>query len=200
MCHAHASNAALAAFEVDILDRVAPTHRIELAQTRIESPLGELRVAATRSGIVKVGFPTGPRSDFNAWLMQRVPGAERVETVAVLEEACLQLRAYFAGGLREFKLPLDLRGSDFQLRVWEALARIPFGETRTYGEIAAALGRPGASRAVGAASGANPLPIVLPCHRVVAASGRLGGFGGGLAAKRFLLAFECGSLPALTPS
>ncbi len=105
-------------------------------------------------------------------------------------EAARQLRAYFAGELREFDLPLDLHGTDFQLRVWRELQRIPYGETRSYSQIAAAIGAPQAVRAVGAANGANPIPIVVPCHRVIGAGGKLVGYGGGLPLKQRLLALE----------
>jgi methylated-DNA-[protein]-cysteine S-methyltransferase len=100
------------------------------------------------------------------------------------------LQAYFDGRRREFDLPLDLPGASFQLMVWRELTRIPFGETISYGELARRIGRPTAYRAVGAASGANPIPIIIPCHRVVGANGRLTGFGGGLETKRWLLALE----------
>ncbi|MEU7113729.1 methylated-DNA--[protein]-cysteine S-methyltransferase [Streptomyces sp. NPDC046182] len=110
-------------------------------------------------------------------------------------EAIRQLDAYFAGELTEFDLPLRLIGTPFQLRVWERLRTIPYGETRTYGELAEALGNPGASRAVGLANGKNPVSIVVPCHRVVGAGGSLTGYGGGLGRKRRLLAFESGAEP-----
>ena len=108
----------------------------------------------------------------------------------IATEAVRQLRAYFAGQLRRFDLPLDLRGTDFQLRVWRELERIPYGETRSYLEIAEAMGAPRAVRAVGAANGANPIPIVVPCHRVIGASGKLVGYGGGLPLKKRLLQLE----------
>ncbi|MFI8519622.1 methylated-DNA--[protein]-cysteine S-methyltransferase [Streptomyces sp. NPDC085481] len=107
-------------------------------------------------------------------------------------EAVRQLDAYFAGELTEFDLPLKLVGTPFQLRVWEQLRLIPYGETRTYGELAEVLGNPGASRAVGLANGKNPVSIVVPCHRVIGASGNLTGYGGGLDRKQRLLAFESG--------
>ena len=172
---------------------------IQLAMAEIECPLGSLRVAATEIGVVKIAFPGGPRSDFSAWLAHHVPGAERVARLATLDEALGELGAYFDGRLREFKLRRDLRGgTEFQMRVWRQLAEIPYGETWTYGELARRVGRPGASRAVGAANGANPLPLILPCHRVVASGGKLGGFGGGLDAKRRLLAFERNGNPLLS--
>ena len=114
----------------------------------------------------------------------------------VLAEAVRQLRAYFAGRLRRFDLPLDLRGTPFQLRVWRALLEVPYGETRSYRQIAAAIGEPKAVRAVGAANGANPIAIVVPCHRVVGADGSLTGYGGGLTLKRKLLALEADTAAA----
>jgi O-6-methylguanine DNA methyltransferase len=169
----------------------------QLATAEIECPLGTLRVAATDIGVVKIAFPGGPRSDFFAWLAHHVPEPERAQALPALDEGLAELRAYFDGRLREFKAPRDLRGTEFQIQVWTRLAEIPYGETWTYGELARSVGRPGASRAVGAANGANPLPLILPCHRVVAAGGKLGGFGGGLDAKRRLLGFERIGAPLL---
>ena len=105
-----------------------------------------------------------------------------------------QLDQYFAGERRDFDLPLDLRGTPFQRRVWQALLTIPYGETRSYGEIAAQIGRPDRPRAVGAANGRNPVSIVVPCHRVIGSDGSLTGYGGGLARKRWLLDHEAGRL------
>jgi methylated-DNA-[protein]-cysteine S-methyltransferase len=107
-----------------------------------------------------------------------------------------QLDAYFAGELTEFDVELDMPGTDFQQRVWSALRAIPYGETRTYGEIAAQIGAPGASRAVGLANGRNPISIIVPCHRVVGSTGGLTGYGGGLHRKRILLALEGDRQPA----
>jgi len=108
----------------------------------------------------------------------------------VLDEAATQLAEYFAGDRQEFELPLGPEGTGFQRLVWRALATIPFGETRTYGEIARAIRRPAASRAVGAANGRNPISIIVPCHRVVGASGALTGYAGGMDAKQWLLGHE----------
>ncbi|MFJ3669162.1 methylated-DNA--[protein]-cysteine S-methyltransferase [Streptomyces sp. NPDC090106] len=108
-------------------------------------------------------------------------------------EADHQLKAYFAGELTEFTLELDLQGTEFQRSVWRRLLRIPYGETRSYGELAEALGSPGASRAVGLANGKNPIGIIVPCHRVVGSDGSLTGYGGGLDRKRRLLDFERGT-------
>ncbi len=108
----------------------------------------------------------------------------------LLRDAVAQLQAYFAGELRDFDLRLDMQGTAFQQRVWAALRRIPYGETRSYAAIAGGIGAPRAVRAVGAANGRNPVPIVVPCHRVVGANGSLVGYGGGLPLKRFLLDLE----------
>ncbi len=119
-------------------------------------------------------------------------GAHGVEnrTSPLMLEALRQFRFYFAGQLQKFDLPLELIGTDFQKRVWNELQAIPYGETRTYGELAHKIGAPLAVRAVGAANGRNPIPIIVPCHRVIGASGKLVGFGGGLDWKRFLLDLE----------
>ena len=122
----------------------------------------------------------------------RVPLGEMIEDAdhPVLAETERQLRAYFDGTLEVFDIPLDFAGTDFQKRVWAALLAIPFGETRSYGEIARAIGKPAAVRAVGAANGRNPISIIAPCHRVIGANGSLTGFAGGLKAKEYLLRLE----------
>lgn len=151
--------------------------------TRFSSPLGELLLSADDRGLRELCLVADARPD--------PVGARRDDDA--LAEARDQLLAYLAGRRRSFSLPLAPGGSDFQRQVWAALLRIPWGETLTYGELARRLGREGAARAVGTANGANPLPILIPCHRVVAANG-LGGYSGGLALKRRLLTLE-GSLP-----
>ena len=122
-------------------------------------------------------------------LSESVEG-ERNDANPVAREAVQQLQAYFAARLRRFDLTLDMRGTAFQKRVWEELERIPYGETRSYRQIAEAIGSAKAVRAVGAANGANPIPIVVPCHRVIGTSGKLVGYGGGLPLKQRLLALE----------
>jgi methylated-DNA-[protein]-cysteine S-methyltransferase len=115
-------------------------------------------------------------------------------SLPVMRETLAQLRAYFAGDLRVFDVPLEVVGTDFQKRVWRALRTIPFGETRSYSQVAGQIGSPRAVRAVGAANGRNPIPIIVPCHRVIGASGSLVGFGGGLEWKRFLLGLEANNV------
>ncbi len=169
-----------------------------VATTELDSPIGRLRLAATAGGLVRIALPGGSGSGFHGWLQRALPDAERIEpkgsaaapVLPVLEQGRRELGEYFEGVRREFGLELDLRGTPFQRSVWLALAEIPYGETCSYAEIARAVKRPRAFRAVGAANGANPLPLVLPCHRVIAADGTLGGYGGGLETKRHLLAFE----------
>ncbi len=123
--------------------------------------------------------------------------ARRHPSSALEKRVAAELREYFAGQRTAFTFPFRAEGSDFERKVWAALAEIPYGETRTYGEVAQAIGQPTAARAVGAANGRNPVPLVVPCHRVVAAGGRLGGFGGGIALKQHLLSLEASHSPPL---
>ncbi len=158
-----------------------------LAATRFTSPVGVLTLVASAAGLVAVLWPEDDA--------RRVP-LERVEPAGdqpVLRTAAEQLRGYFAGERRVFDLPLDWRGSAFQMRVWMALLTIPYGETRSYGALAAQIGHPDAARAVGAANGRNPISIIAPCHRVIGSTGKLTGFAGGMAAKAQLLALERGT-------
>jgi O-6-methylguanine DNA methyltransferase len=120
---------------------------------------------------------------------------ERDESVPLLVEVARQLTAYFAGRLIDFDVPLRLHGTTFQRRVWAALADIPYGETVSYGELAALIGQPTAARAVGLANGRNPIAVIVPCHRVIGSTGSLVGYGGGLDRKRYLLRLERGRRP-----
>lgn len=154
------------------------------ASKTVPSPVGALTLVASDKGLAAILWENDD------------PDRVRLEALAenaghpVLVEAERQLGEYFAGKRQAFDLPLDFHGTDFQKRVWEQLLAIPFGETRSYGEIARALGQPTASRAVGAANGKNPISIVAPCHRVIGTNGALIGFAGGLEAKQRLLALE----------
>ncbi len=148
----------------------------------LETPIGRLLLAGVADGLELIGFPAGK--------MARGADADWTRDPSRFVAAAEQLTEYFAGGRREFDLPLNPAGTDFQLAVLTELQRIPYGETTTYRDIAARIGRPKAVRAVGAANGRNPLPIVIPCHRVVGANGHLTGFGGGLDTKAELLRLE----------
>jgi methylated-DNA-[protein]-cysteine S-methyltransferase len=139
----------------------------------------KLRLVATNIGLQALQFspfeePPGKRNDSNKWMNQ----------------AAEELRAYFGGNLREFSVPLNMQGTDFQLSVWNQLVKIPYGETRSYAQVAEAVGRPKAVRAVGAANGSNPVAIIVPCHRVIGSGGKLTGYGGGLPLKKRLLELE----------
>ena len=149
----------------------------------VASPLGPLTVLASDNGVHAIAFE-GDRTE------QAKINFPRAVNHPIINAAVEQLAMYFEGTLQVFDLPLDLQGTDFQKRVWKLLLDIPFGETRTYGGIARALGNAGASQAVGAANGKNPVAIVVPCHRVIGASGHLTGYAGGMDKKRFLLAHE----------
>ncbi|MEO7039616.1 MAG: methylated-DNA--[protein]-cysteine S-methyltransferase [Gemmatimonadaceae bacterium] len=156
----------------------------------IDSPVGPLILVASARGLAAVRWPkASPRC---------APIANVAEAAdnPILEEAARQLTEYFAGERTHFSIELDFGGTDFQRQVWEALLTIPFGETRSYGQIAKQIGRPTAVRAVGAANGQNPLPIIAPCHRVIGSTGKLTGFGGGLPMKEQLLTHE-GALSAV---
>ncbi len=169
-----------------------------IATSSLESPIGVLRLAVTSAGLIRIDLPHAGGGGFSGWLKRAFPEAARVEWLPTLDKARQELEEYFGGRRREFTVPTELHGTPFQLDVWNALAAIPFGETRSYADIARAVGKPKAFRAVGLANGANPLPIVIPCHRVIASGGKLGGYGGGLDAKRRLLAFEKSGLGGLT--
>jgi methylated-DNA-[protein]-cysteine S-methyltransferase len=151
------------------------------------APEIQLSFTATETGLRSIRFI---REDSD---LQSPPHGEASVAAAanrILDDAVRQLRAYFAGALREFTVPLDPQGTDFQKRVWRQLETIPFGQVRSYAQVAEAIGAPRAVRAVGAANGANPLPIVVPCHRVIGSGGKLVGYGGGLPLKKLLLDLE----------
>jgi len=150
----------------------------------MSSPVGDLTLVASDQGLVAVLWPD------DAPNRVRLPERTRDAGQAVLMRAQTQLSEYFAGQRTVFDLPLDFHGTPFQQSVWQALLTIPFGQTRSYAQIAAQIGRPAAARAVGAANGRNPISIIAPCHRVIGANGRLTGFAGGLAAKQRLLELE----------
>ncbi len=154
-------------------------------KTTVESPIGTLRIFAADEGLRAVLWP---QNDEKRLKLESEPDERADHPVLVRAER--QLAEYFAGQRHAFDVPLDPVGTPFQRSAWLELREIPYGETRTYGEQAAAIGRPRAPRAVGAANGRNPLSIFVPCHRVIGADGSLTGFAGGLETKRFLLALE----------
>lgn len=151
----------------------------------LQTPIGKLLLAGDEDGLHLLSFPGGS--------MHREPKPDWVASEQPFTAVRTQLSAYFAGTLKQFDVPLKPTGTEFQLQVLSELQKIPYGITTSYGDIAARIGRPRAVRAVGAANGRNPLPIIIPCHRVVGSNGKLTGFGGGLPTKRALLQLEMGN-------
>ncbi len=149
----------------------------------VASPLGPLTILASDNGVHAIAFESTQTEHVKTNLPRAV-------NHPIIDATIKQLAMYFDGTLKVFDLPLDLRGTNFQKRVWNLLLKIPFGETRSYGDIAHALDNAGASQAVGAANGKNPVAIVVPCHRVIGASGHLTGYAGGMEKKKFLLTHE----------
>ena len=156
--------------------------RLKMYYCYLNTPIGDLLLAGDDRALHMIGFPKGS--------MRRDPEPDWIFNENKLATACEQLQEYFAGTREDFDLPLHLAGTEFQVSVLEELLRIPYGETVSYGDIAKRIGRPKAVRAVGAANGRNPLPIIVPCHRVIGTSGDLTGFGGGLDTKEALLRLE----------
>jgi methylated-DNA-[protein]-cysteine S-methyltransferase len=164
---------------------VKPQSVTPYKSSTFNSPIGELHLVASSFGLAAVLWENDDPKRV------RIGPTSEDATEAILIEAKRQLKAYFAGDLKAFTLRLDFRGTDFQKSVWEALLTIPFGETRSYADIARQIAKPKASRAVGAANGRNPISIIAPCHRVIGSNGALTGFAGGIAAKEYLLRLEC---------
>jgi methylated-DNA-[protein]-cysteine S-methyltransferase len=160
-----------------------------LAYTSMDSPIGPLLLAGNERGLHLVYFLNGRRP--------MLPPRTWIEDKKLFKEVVHQLKTYFEGKLTDFDLPLVLDGTEFQLLVWSNLQKIPYGETVSYGEIAKRIGSPDAARAVGLANGSNPIPIIIPCHRVIGSNGDLTGFGGGLPIKKKLLALESRQLSFL---
>ena len=155
-----------------------------------ETAFGTMRVASTEQGLAFVRLPRAHGRGFTGWAARFAPDLGVREGYEPNRAAIAQITEFLEGKRETFELALDLRATDFQRRVYAALCAIPYGRTRAYAEIAAAIGQPRAARAVGTANGANPLSLVIPCHRVIASGGKLGGYGGGLPMKKKLLAME----------
>jgi methylated-DNA-[protein]-cysteine S-methyltransferase len=167
----------------------------------IDSPLGPVFIGGSDEGIHRIDFLRDGRDE--AHFIDRLEadaGEPAAHDEARAREAAIQLREYFDGARESFDLPLALRGTEFQRAVWDALLGIPYGHTSTYGAVARRLGRPAASRAVGASVGRNPVAVVVPCHRVLGSSGALTGYAGGLDRKRGLLSLEINGVPMAVPA
>lgn len=161
-----------------------------LYDTKIDTSIGRLRVASSERGLAYIELPRASGRGFAGWRMRHAPDDVVESAFEPNREACIQLDEFLNAKRQVFDLPLDLRGTPFQLQVYAAVEAIPYGETLSYADVAQAVDRPAAVRAVGAANGANPVPLVIPCHRVVASSGQLQGYAGGLELKQRLLAME----------
>ena len=154
----------------------------------LDSPIGPLLIETNDKALTHISLPQNGRQPSEAPSIGELRKEEGAPEI--LEEVVRQLTEYFAGERTEFDLPIELDGTEFQRDVWTSLAEIPYGKTVSYADLATMVGRPSAFRAVGQANGANPIPIVLPCHRVIASGGGIGGYGGGLPMKRQLLGLE----------
>lgn len=157
---------------------------------KFETPEGVMLSATSEGRLLYLGLPRASGRGLQGFLERHAQGAPVEEGYANNRHAIVQVLEYLEGKRRSFDLEIELRGTAFQRSVWDALCQIPYGETCTYGELAATLGHPKAFRAVGAANGSNPIPLIVPCHRVIASGGKLGGYGGGLRLKQRLLAME----------
>jgi O-6-methylguanine DNA methyltransferase len=161
-----------------------------LYSTRFDSPIGSLRIVSSHKGLVYIELPHANGRGFEGWRSMHAKAAEVVDRRTAHEDAIDQILEFLAGDRRDFAVELELRATEFQLAVYKAVAAIGYGETRSYSEVARAIDKPRAVRAVGAANGANPIPLIIPCHRVIAQGGALQGYAGGLDMKAKLLAIE----------
>ncbi len=161
-----------------------------LHTAEFDSPVGMMRLASTDRGLAYLSLPNASGRGFAGWLERHSPRAHLIDGYAANRLAISQVREFLEGKRAEFDLQLDLRATEFQLAVYREVVKVGYGETCSYGEVAARVGRPKAVRAVGAANGANPIPLVIPCHRIVAKGGHLQGYAGGLPLKARLLAME----------
>jgi O-6-methylguanine DNA methyltransferase len=161
-----------------------------LHRAEFDSPVGPLAVVSTEKGLVYVELPHASGRGFHGWRERHAPRSEVIDATEPNKPAIGQILEYLVGERREFQLPLDLRATPFQLAVYEQIAAIPYGESRAYREVARNAGHPTAVRAVGTATAANPLPLVVPCHRVIGSGGKLTGYTGGIDTQAKLLAME----------
>ena len=184
------SEARAAELAAGFADRAADEGLLDVAYATADSPYGQIKLATTPRGLVSVGLPNQDEESFLARLATRI-SPRVLENPARLDEARRELERYFEGDLRDFDLPLDWQLTHgFRRKVLRQTAKIPFGETRSYTEMAVRAGSPRAVRAAGSALGSNPIPIIVPCHRVLRTGGALGGYGGGLELKEALLQLE----------
>ena len=175
---------------VSVIARTAAAEHSTILLGEVSTPLGAFGVVFSQSGLARLTFPAVPFSVCEAWAARWLPGAAHAADRQPLATLAEELTAYLEGGLRKFSVSLELRGTPFQVAVWRALAAVEYGSVCSYASLAARIGRPMAVRAVGLANGSNPIPIIVPCHRVIGSDGTLTGYGGGLDLKERLLRLE----------
>ena len=175
---------------IEIETTIPPIAEDTIVLGLADTPIGPFGAVFTARGLACLTFPSQPLEECEAWVRTHRPEARVIRDHPALTVLSAQLTAYLEGSLHQFSIPLDLRGTPFQLDVWQALQQIPYGEVRSYADVAAHVGRPRAVRAVGMANHANPVPIVVPCHRVIGSNRSLTGYGGGLDLKERLLQLE----------
>ncbi len=158
--------------------------------TSFETNIGIIYIASSEKGVCKISLTLNSSAEFKSWIKKHFSEYEIVESRKENKDAIEQIKLYLARKLKEFDLPIDMIGTDFQKKVWRETMKIPYGETITYSTLAKRIRKPNSQRAVGNALGANPLPIIVPCHRVIASDGSLGGYSGGIKIKEFLLGLE----------
>lgn len=175
---------------IEYPNRLKERDRSNIYYTIMDTLIGKLVIASTERGLVRIMLPSEERNDFYSYINRIYPEETLVEDQGGNQQVIDQLHEYFNGDRTTFSLSLELRGTEFQRSVWKVVSDVPYGQTRSYGEIAREIGRPKACRAVGGANGANPIPIVIPCHRVIGSDGSMTGFGGGIPLKKKLLRLE----------
>ncbi|RPI26478.1 MAG: methylated-DNA--[protein]-cysteine S-methyltransferase [Acidobacteria bacterium] len=168
---------------------------IPLYSCHVDTPIGRVQVAGTPEGICRICFPTESPEQWYRWFDRYFSKLPLDGAHPIIDQCVSEITEYFGRKRQSFEVPVDLRGTDFQLRVWRELMSIPFGATISYGELARRVGKPGGARAIGNAAGSNPVPIIIPCHRVIGHDQGLVGFGGGLSVKEQLLELEQARIP-----
>ncbi len=175
---------------LSVIDRTAANEHRTILLGKVPTPLGAFGAVFSQSRLARLTFPAEPFSVCEAWATRWLPGAQYAADRQPLATLAEELTAYLEGGLRDFSMSLDLRGTPFQVAVWQALVAVEYGSVCSYASLAARVGKPTAVRAVGLANGSNPIPIIVPCHRVIGSDGALTGYGGGLDLKEHLLRLE----------
>ncbi len=174
----------------ELISGDAAVQKSKVYCSSFETRIGQIYVASTEKGVCKISIPRGSKKDFIQWLKESFPPEDVVENKSQNKDVIEQLNRYFTGKLAKFTCDIDVNGTPFQLRVWKELSKIPYGVTTSYKHIAKKIGVPQGAQAVGQAVGSNPLPVIIPCHRVTGVDGALTGYASGIKTKEFLLRLE----------